>query len=150
LPGYVLSYGCTEITIHAPIERVWDLVTRPEHIARWYAFDGADIDLRPGGTLAFRWREHGEYRGRVERVERPRIFSFRFVGHVPDQDPRPDNSTLVEFTLQARDGSTTVRVVESGFARLTDPVEVNTSKSAISLKGWRGAFDELAAYAVQA
>ena len=139
-----------EIKVHAPIERVWDLVTRPEHIARWYAFDGADIDLRPGGRLAFRWREHGEYRGRIERVERPRAFSFRFVGHVPDQDPNRHNSTLVEFTLQASEGSTVVRIVESGFAELTDPTEADASKWAISLEGWRGGFEALAAYAVQA
>ena len=139
-----------ESRVHAPIERVWDLVTRPEHIARWYAFDGADIDLRPGGRLAFRWKEHGEYRGRIERVERPRTFSFRFVGHVPDQDPNRHNSTLVEFTLQASEGSTIVRIVESGFADLTDPTEVDASKSAISLEGWRGGFEVLAAYAVQA
>jgi uncharacterized protein YndB with AHSA1/START domain len=138
-----------EITIHAPVDRVWDLITQPDHVARWYAFDGAAIDLRPGGRLAFRWREHGEYRGRVERVERPHTFSFRFVGHEPDQDPTPRNSTLVEFTLQASGGSTIVRMVESGFAGLTDATEAGASKSAISLEGWRGGFDALSAYAVQ-
>ena len=139
-----------EITIHALIERVWDLLTQPEHIARWYAFDGADIDLRPGGRLAFRWREHGEYRGRVERVEKPHTLSFRFVGHVPDQDPNLHNSTLVTFTLRERGGSTIVRVDERGFAGLIDPTEGTANKSAISLEGWRGGFEALAAYAVQA
>ena len=158
---YVLPFGCTygarmtdaiahETTIHAPIERVWELLTQPEHIARWYAFDGADIDLRPGGRLAFRWRDHGEYRGRIEQVERPHTLSFRFVGHVADQDPTLHNSTLVTFTLRERGGSTIVRVVESGFSALIDPIEGDASKSAISLEGWRGGFAALAEYAVQA
>ena len=130
-----------EIVIDAPIEHVWNLLTQPEHVARWYAFDGADIDLRPGGRLAFRWKEHGEYRGRVERVDKPHTFAFRFVGLVPDQDPNAHNSTLVEFTLRERGGSTVVRVVESGF--------VTVGKSAISLEGWRGGFEALARYAAQ-
>ena len=30
-------------------EVVWAAVTQPESFARWYAFGGAEIDLRPGG-----------------------------------------------------------------------------------------------------
>ena len=52
-----------EVVIKAPVAVVWALVTQPEHVAQWYAFDGADIELRPGGRLAFRWREHGEFPG---------------------------------------------------------------------------------------
>lgn len=138
-----------EVVIAAPIELVWALVTQPEHVARWYAFDGADIELRPGGRLAFRWQEHGEYRGRVERIDPPYRFAFRFVGHIPDQDPSLGNSTLVEFTLENQGGSTRLRVVESGFAALTSATEGDVRKASISLAGWRGGFQALAAYAGQ-
>ena len=36
-----------EITIAAPIERVWSILTEAEHIHGWFA--DAEIDLRPGG-----------------------------------------------------------------------------------------------------
>jgi uncharacterized protein YndB with AHSA1/START domain len=35
-----------EIAIAAPIERVWELVTEPEHVGRWFGDAGAEIDLR--------------------------------------------------------------------------------------------------------
>jgi hypothetical protein len=35
-------------------------------------------------------------------------------------------------------------------AELTEPMEADASKSAISLEGWREGFEALAAYAVQA
>ncbi|GAA3033540.1 hypothetical protein GCM10017559_71160 [Streptosporangium longisporum] len=38
-----------EIFIDATVEHVWRLLTQAEHIRAWFAFDGADIDLRPGG-----------------------------------------------------------------------------------------------------
>jgi uncharacterized protein YndB with AHSA1/START domain len=135
--------------IEAPIEHVWRLLTQPEHVAAWYAFDGAQIDLRVGGALVFTWKEHGAYRGRVERVEPPHVFAFRFAGHVPDVEPAPGNSTLVEFRLEREGQATRVRVTESGFDELSSPDEGGVAKGAISLEGWRGGLDALRAYAVR-
>ena len=137
----------TEAVIAAPVERVWRLVTDPDHVARWYATDGAEIDLRPGGALVFHWGEHGSYRGRVERVEPPHLFAFRFVGHVPDEDPRPGNSTLVEIHLAPEGAGTRVTIVERGFASLDDPLEGDVEKSTISGAGWRGGLQALQSHA---
>jgi uncharacterized protein YndB with AHSA1/START domain len=65
-----------EIHINAPIEHVWELLTRAEHFAAWYASGGADIDLRPGGRMRMRWAEHGEFHAVVERAERPKLFAY--------------------------------------------------------------------------
>ena len=48
-----------ETTIEAPVERVWALLTEPEHVGRWFGDAGAEIDLRPGGEMVMRWAEHG-------------------------------------------------------------------------------------------
>ena len=40
-----------EITIAAPVERVWTILTQAEHIGSWFADAGAEIDLRPGGAM---------------------------------------------------------------------------------------------------
>ena len=48
-----------EVTIEAPVERVWALITEPEHVGTWFGDAGAEIDLRPGGDIEFRWHEHG-------------------------------------------------------------------------------------------
>jgi uncharacterized protein YndB with AHSA1/START domain len=37
-----------EVPIQAPIERVWQVVTDPECVARWFG-STAEIDLRRGG-----------------------------------------------------------------------------------------------------
>ena len=67
--------------------------------------------------MTLRWEEHGTVRARVERVEPPRLFSYRWANAV-DVEPSEGHSTLVEFSLTAADGGTRVRVVESGFASL--------------------------------
>ena len=70
-----------EITIAAPVERVWSVLTEADHIAGWFADAGAEIDLRPGGALVMRWEEYGIARARVEAVEPPRRFAYRWTAH---------------------------------------------------------------------
>lgn len=105
-----------EITIAAPVERVWDLLTQAEGLGQWFGDDGADIDLRPGGDLTLRWVAHGTVTGRVERVERPSVFAYRWW--LQGLEHQEAASTLVEFTLRSEGDGTHVRVVESGFDSL--------------------------------
>ena len=45
-----------DILIAAPIERVWEIVTTPEHIGQWFGDAGAERD---GDVITMRWEEHG-------------------------------------------------------------------------------------------
>ena len=134
-----------EVMIAAPIERVWAVVTQPEHVGSWFGDAGAEIDLRPGGAIIIRWKEYGTGYGIVERVEPPRVFAWRgaLIGHT---EVRPDNSTLVEFTLTAEHGGTRLRVVESGFHTLAIPREEAAKQAEGNVEGWRIKTAELAAY----
>jgi uncharacterized protein YndB with AHSA1/START domain len=134
-----------EILIDAPLEVVWAVVTEPEHIGSWFG-DSAAIDLRPGGEAVLAWEEHGSFRARVEKVEPPYLFAFRWA-RPADTEPRAGNSTLVEFTLSAERESTRLRVVESGFAGL-DGSEADKAKYFEgNTEGWRIELDELSEYA---
>lgn len=137
-----------DILIAAPVERVWELITSSEHVGRWFADSGAEIDLRPGGALTLSRREHGTFHGRVEVVDPPRRFAYRWLSKLDLRaEPTPDNSTLTEFTLAAEGGGTRVAVVESGF----DMLDVDAAERAAALAphttGWTVELDELAAYA---
>ena len=77
-----------EIVVAAPVQRVWEVLTRPEFLPRWFTADTAEIDLRPGGSLVLRWAEHGTGLARVERVEEPTLFSFRWALE-PEVEPTP-------------------------------------------------------------
>ncbi len=122
--------------VQAPIERVWETLTQARHVAEWYAFDGADIDLRAGGSTVFRWKEHGTFRGRVVEVAAPQRFSLRQAVLAPDEEPRPGNSTLVAFTLERDGDATRVRVVESGIAGLDAPAETRRQHAASAGQAW--------------
>ena len=140
-----------EVVIEAPVERVWELITQPEHLGTWFGDAGADVDLREGGELELRWEEHGSSRGRIVLLDEPSALSFRWA---PFQDPGgtdpvDGNSTLVEFTLVAEGKATRLRVVESGFAGLDATPEKRRQNLEGNTEGWRAELGELQAYAAR-
>ena len=137
-----------EVTIDAPVERVWSVVTEAEHIGRWFGDAGAEIDLRPGGAFRCSWGKHGTVHGVVERVEAPRFFSYRWARPL-GTDVAPGNSTLVEFTLIPDGKGTRLRVVESGFLELDGSDEARAKYAEENTGGWKAELDELATYVLQ-
>jgi uncharacterized protein YndB with AHSA1/START domain len=135
-----------EILIDAPVEIVWAVITEPEHVNGWFG-DATEIELRPGGRLMFRWERYGNTaHGRVERVEPPRFFSFRW-NRGTGTEVRDGNSTLVEFSLREEGDSTRLTVVESGFRELALPEDEKERDAEGHREGWERELDELAEYA---
>jgi uncharacterized protein YndB with AHSA1/START domain len=137
-----------EITIAAPVERVWSVLTEAEHIGGWFADAGAEIDLRPGGALLMRWEEYGTTHARVETVDPPRRFAYRWIAlnAAGDAELTDDNSTLVEFTLVPEGEATRLRVVESGFAALVASDEQRNAQYDDNVGGWKQVLGQLDAY----
>lgn len=137
-----------EVRIAAPVERVWALVTEAEHLGSWFGDAGAEVDLRPGGAMTLTWAEWGVTHARVERVEPPRLFSWRWLLEA-GTEPGDGNSSLVEFTLDDAGGETLLKVVESGFDGLALPAEERQRRYASHTGGWQRELDELVAHALQ-
>lgn len=139
------------VVIEAPVERVWELVTRAEHLGTWFGDSGAEVDLRPGGRMSLTWEKHGTAYARVEQVEPTSLFSFRWLAEADQAgvEPTPENSTLVEFTLAGEGDGTRLRVVEAGFDGLAGSAEERRRKYDENTDGWRIETGELAEYAVR-
>ncbi|WP_381793218.1 SRPBCC family protein [Streptomyces niveus] len=62
-----------------PPQRVWDAITRPAHLAKWFPSE-VSVDLRPGGEIGFHFPgEPGPgpaMTGLVTDVDEPRLFAF--------------------------------------------------------------------------
>ena len=134
-----------DILIAAPVERVWAVITEPEHLQRWWADAGAEVELRPGGAYVLREREWGEALGRVEVVEPPHRLAYRWAAHhARDTEPAEGTSTRVEFTLEPVAEGTRLTVVETGFAQL--PEDLYDGAYGGNVKGWASELGELVEY----
>ena len=139
-----------DILISAPAETVYRVITEPDQVARWFA-DAADLDPAPGGegTLTFEDRattQRMAVKLTVQDAEPPHRFAFRW--DYPDgEQPREDNSLLVEFTLTAEGDGTRLRVTESGFAALHRPGQDLAGYYEAHDKGWDTHLASLQGYA---
>ena len=124
-----------EILIEAPVEVVWHLLTEPDQIRQWFA-DKAEIELRVGSKGALAFKGQDSYQLQVEAVEPPRRFAFRWVRR-PGLIFRNDNSLFVEFILEPENGSTRLRVVESGFEAIDWSDEERAKYVEDHANGWQ-------------
>jgi uncharacterized protein YndB with AHSA1/START domain len=138
-----------EIMIEAPVERVWTTLTSAEHLGKWFGDAGAEIDLKPGGSLTVRWEEYGTLHGRVEKVESPRAFSYRWAHGPSHQELTPTNSTLVEFSLSPEGAGTRLRVVETGIMMLEGTDEARSKFYEEHSEGWSSELNELREYTLK-
>src|SRR5229473_2939294 len=54
------------LILPVPRERVWDAITKPEHLAHWLGMI-SDMDFRVGGAIHFTWEnEPCPYPGMIE------------------------------------------------------------------------------------
>jgi uncharacterized protein YndB with AHSA1/START domain len=132
-----------EILIDAPPNVVWAIVTDAQHLAGWFS-DEAEIDLRPGGRMLLTWHGHGTYEGRIEAVDPPCLFAFRW--QTREGEFSEANSTLVAMTLEPEETGTRLRVTESGFTTLPWPDEQRARYAQDNAKGWLAELEELRDY----
>ena len=131
--------------IAAPIERVWAVITEPEHVGKWFGDAGAAIDLRPGGEFRCSWAKYGTVLGVVVKVEPPTFFSYRWARPL-GAAVQSGNSTLVEFSLTREGNGTRLRVVESGFRDLNLSDDDRAKYAGENQEGWAHEMAELASY----
>ena len=96
---HVLRY---ERRLAHPVDRVWRAVTEPSELVGWWA--EADIDLRAGGPVQFRWRNNDGpvVSGTVVRVDAPWLVEYDTDVHGLlrfELEPDGDAATILRFTV---------------------------------------------------
>lgn len=88
-----------QITVNAPLEKVWDAYTNPDHIVHWnFASDDwhcphAEVDLRVGGSFSSRMEAKDgamgfDFAGVYTEIESMKHLQYRFGDRFADVDFR--------------------------------------------------------------
>jgi uncharacterized protein YndB with AHSA1/START domain len=125
--------------IDAPRARVWQAITRPEHISEWFGDTAAFDALEVGASGTFGWHNYGIHPVRIEEFDEPDVFAFTWG--VPGEPLLAGNSTTARFTLEDDGDGTLLTVVESGFENLAHPAAMLEDHRG----GWDSELDELVA-----
>ena len=133
-----------QVTLRAPVSRVWKAIADAREFGRWFGFE-VEGQFAPGKTVRGIFQgeldeaalmEHQQKLGlrpskvklpardatfcTVERVEPESYFSFRWIPYGIDAEADLENepTTLVEFRLEGVPEGTRLTIIESGFDRV--------------------------------
>ena len=139
----------TEITLtrlfDAPRELVWEAMTKPEHVRRWwgclderYSVPVCEIDLRVGGTWRFVGRgpegDFPAFFGEYLEIDRPGRLVYTEIF-----EPFPDAASVVTQRLDEEQGKTRLTVTARYDSRQTRDIVLGTGME----KGAAVSYDRL-------
>ena len=140
-----MEFGTIEkqIRIAAPAAVVYEVISSPEHISRWWA-EGAELSPTPGrpGVLVFHDKQ--VCLTVVEAVPGQR-FAFRW-NYPEGHDPTPQNSMLVTFALTPDEDGTVLSVTEEGMREQGWEAAVLEEYYSGHERGWATCLADLADY----
>ncbi|HEY2520102.1 MAG TPA: SRPBCC domain-containing protein [Streptosporangiaceae bacterium] len=124
------------IEIHAPLDRVWELVSEP---GWWVPSDVASPRDRaaPGQQVVRESEKWGRFPVEVVRVEPMTFAAFRWASQAPGAELTSVNTTLVEFQVETAGDLIRVTVTESGFAALDVPADAREQARKDNTGGWQ-------------
>ena len=136
-----------EIYVEASPEVVFEVVSSPEHVQRWWP-DEARYEPVAGSTgeILFGGRPGGAtVQITVLEAQPPRTFSFRWTQ--PAGEPAaPGNSLLVTFELTPSGGGTLLKMTESGFREIGWEVALLEQQFQEHVSGWDFYLPRLVSY----
>lgn len=147
-----MEYGTItrEIHVDAAPAVVYEVVTRPEHIAQWWGFDACFPPTPGADGVMTRQRRDGTgtltVPIHVVEADAPRRFVFRWA-HPEGRPATSRNSFLVTFELTPDDGGTLLRLSEAGFREIGWEAAQLEAHYRSHCAGWDEHLPNLAAYA---
>jgi uncharacterized protein YndB with AHSA1/START domain len=95
--------GHTSIFIDAPVDKVWEALTTPELIKKYFFGTNAISDWKEGSSLKFTGEWEGktyEDKGTILKSDRNRLFSYSYWSSMSGMEDKPENYAIVTYKLE--------------------------------------------------
>ena len=106
-----------EKTVEASPEEVWEALTTSEGLKNWFPLD-AKVEPGEGGSVWLSWGPGVEGEAPIHVFEPGARFGW--TEHYGDDEQGRPIKVAVDFHIEGRDGSTVVRLVQSGLSADAD------------------------------
>ena len=107
-----------QLLLRAPRARVWRALTNAEEFGSWFGVKlhgPIELGARVKGTITHPGYEHHPYEMIIERLEKERVFAWRWHHIIDGKVDLNWPTTVCTFELEEAPGGTLLKLVESGF-----------------------------------
>jgi uncharacterized protein YndB with AHSA1/START domain len=128
------------ITINAPAEKVWEAITNPDLVEKYFFGTRVDSDWQVGSPIIFRGEWEGkvyEDKGIIIKCVPHKTLQFSYWSNFSGDADSPENYSQITYDLVEKNGQTTLTISQNN-------VKSETAK-ADSEKNWDMVLDGLKA-----
>lgn len=99
------------ITVNAPIEKVWDALTKPEMIKQYMFGTNVESDWQVGSSIIWKGEWEGksyEDKGKITKMEENRLLQYTYLSSFSDKPDVPESYNTITIELSSEGGGTIV------------------------------------------
>jgi uncharacterized protein YndB with AHSA1/START domain len=105
----------SSIDIKAPASRVWEAITKPELIKKYFFGTDTTSDFKKGSPIFYRGVWEGkpyEDKGTVLEVENEKLLKHNYWSSFSGTEDSPENYANITYKLSSHSGGTTLYVTQ--------------------------------------
>lgn len=132
--------GQVEINIKATISKVWDALTNPAIIKRYFFGTDTTTDWQPGSAVTFTGEWQGKTykdKGEVLSNEKEKLLKYTYWSSMSGLEDKPENYAIVTYQLSGADGNVDLIVTQENIP--------DEKTKAHSLENWKKVVEGLKA-----
>lgn len=103
-------------TIKAPIQIIWDAITKPEHVKEYFFGTNLVTTWNVGSPILFKGEWEGkayEDKGTVLFFNPPHSLSYSYFSPLSGSEDKPESYQILTYTLEEIEGGVTVTIGQS-------------------------------------
>ncbi len=111
----IQAINISTILIKAPIQKVWDALTKPELVKLWQYGSDLITDWKVGNDIRFRteWEDKVfEQWGKVLEVRPYQMIKYTLFAPGPDLEDKPENYFIMSYVLQEEEGHIKLNIIQ--------------------------------------
>jgi len=110
-----MATNISTIFVKAPIQKVWDALTKPEFIKQWQYGSDLITDWTIGNDIRFRTEWDGkifEQWGKVLEVSPYKTIKYSLFAPGPDLEDKPENYFVMSYVLNEEEGQIRLTIIQ--------------------------------------
>lgn len=118
-----------EVDVNAPVERVWQALTDPEIVEKYFFGTHVDTDWKPGSPITWSGEYDGtayEDKGSVIDVKEPHLLRVTHFSPMTGLPDKPENYHTLTYELTSTNSGTRVKLSQDNNA---SPDEANRAEA---------------------
>lgn len=110
-----MATNVSVIKIKAPVNKVWDALTKPELVKKWQYGSELITDWNVGSAIRFRAEWEGkvfEQWGIILEVVQHKVIKYSLFAPRPDLEDMPENYFMMNYTLTDGENQVTLEIIQ--------------------------------------